>query len=283
MDLSVIIPTYNNSQTLKVTLESLLKQRECERFDFEIIVVDNNSSDDTKLQVDILMEKFSGKLIYRFEPRQGNAYARNNGIKHSRGKWICFTDDDCVADPHWLLHIYSAFCDIQADVVQGKIVLATMIPPGLPYNLDFLKQRFAGVDYGEPGFISGKDLVGANAHFRRSIFDKFGGYSVHPAFSINQDTEFSRRLARAGVKFYYTPKAVIHHHFDENRITEAYLQKQSFMWGRSDVFLDESFSSPLRHVIFCLVLWMKYVLNFFKLRVLNRKQEASLLKLKICA
>ena len=89
---SIIIPTYNRSGFLSKAIESIIVQR-CE--DWELIIVDDGSTDDTKKTVQEFLEKDS-RIRYIFQENQERSAARNNGIKHANGDWICFLDSDDV-------------------------------------------------------------------------------------------------------------------------------------------------------------------------------------------
>lgn len=117
LKISVIIVTYNRAQMLKEALESLTTQS---RLPDEVLVVDNNSSDQTKS----VAESFSGRLNinYIFEPVQGTSTARNTGIGHARGNLIIFFDDDCIAERDWLHYMEIPFIrDPAIGMVGGQI------------------------------------------------------------------------------------------------------------------------------------------------------------------
>jgi Glycosyltransferases involved in cell wall biogenesis len=99
MDISIIIPTYNRSDKLKKCLDSALSQ-DYPHDKFEVIVVDDGSSDET-LEVLCSLAKEHGMLRYFSQPHQGPAAARNLGIKESRAGILGFTDNDCVLEPDW--------------------------------------------------------------------------------------------------------------------------------------------------------------------------------------
>ena len=94
-DISVIIPTYQHGKTIEKCIESLLSQTLLPK---EIIVIDDGSTDDTKLRID----RFGDKLKYVFQENQGAPKARNNGAKLSTGSFILFCDADVVAKPNML-------------------------------------------------------------------------------------------------------------------------------------------------------------------------------------
>src|SRR5208283_599657 len=108
MKASVIICTYNRSGLLKDSVLSVQNQ-DFLPYQYEIIVVDNNSIDDTKSVVTELSTDSPVKVKYVFEGRQGLSFARNTGIANAEGEIIAFTDDDIDADKSWLKEIVHAF------------------------------------------------------------------------------------------------------------------------------------------------------------------------------
>jgi len=118
LKITVIIVTYNRSELLKTTLEALSCQS---RQADEVVVVDNNSTDNTKR----VAGSFHGRLPvkYVFEKMQGIAIARNSGIENSCGDIIVFTDDDCVPEKDWLKYIEVPFLrDPSIGLVGGKVL-----------------------------------------------------------------------------------------------------------------------------------------------------------------
>src|SRR3990167_5510795 len=108
--ISVVVPTYNRCESLIKALQSIADQTGIDKADYEIIVVDNNSTDKTKEIVEGFKRAFPGNLIYLFEQRKGKTFALNKGIESTRGEIIAMTDDDCVADRNWLANIWKTFC-----------------------------------------------------------------------------------------------------------------------------------------------------------------------------
>lgn len=116
--ISVVIATYRRPLSLKDTLSSMVAQT---RPADEIIVVDNNSGDETEWIVSEFRQKLP--IQYVFEPRQGVSFARNAGVKAANGEVVAFTDDDCVSDPDWLYNLELPFLrDPQIGLVGGEIL-----------------------------------------------------------------------------------------------------------------------------------------------------------------
>ncbi len=112
---SAIVPTYNRAKYLKDTLDSLQKQS-LPKEQYEIIVVDQNSPDDTRQ----VAEKAG--VIYVNEPNLGLHYARHAGTRIARGEILAFTDDDAICHPDWLSEILRPYSDLSVGCVGGKIL-----------------------------------------------------------------------------------------------------------------------------------------------------------------
>jgi glucosyl-dolichyl phosphate glucuronosyltransferase len=108
MDLSIIICTYNCSRGLGKTFRSLEQMAVPEGIDWEVLLVDNNSKDETRKVVEEFSRKGTINLMYLFEGRQGKSFALNRGLESAKGEIIAFTDDDVLADKGWLVAIITA-------------------------------------------------------------------------------------------------------------------------------------------------------------------------------
>src|SRR5215216_2688114 len=121
-DISVIISTYNRCDMLSSAIEKLLAQ-ERERVAYEIIIVDNNSTDRTREVVESFIARGHSNLRYVFEPRQGVSHARNRGIAHAAAPIIAFADDDVVVSLDWVATIKRAFDEhTSVDCIGGRVL-----------------------------------------------------------------------------------------------------------------------------------------------------------------
>ena len=120
MDISVIISTWNRCDSLERLLTNFVRIYGNSKLDWELIVVDNNSTDRTQ---DVL-SGFVGRLPLRihFEPRQGKSVACNSALQHAHGDVLLWTDDDVIPVQGWLEANLSRFNAGDADVVFGKVV-----------------------------------------------------------------------------------------------------------------------------------------------------------------
>lgn len=237
--ISVIICTYNNHKSLKNTLDSLIDQDCNNDFNYEIIVVDNNSRDRTKDIVEAYKAKLNGKLRYVFEANQGTSYARNRGIKEAKGDIVAFTDDDVIVTKGWLNSISLSFSEYNCDVVFGKI-----LPKWEKRKPDWLTKRYYGnlalLDYGDKIFRidnKQKDFYTANCSIKKSIFSQVGDFDIRLGDKGNsllkgEDTDLFWRLLAANKNIYYIPDCIVYHVVKSKRMNKKYFKKFWILLGR---------------------------------------------------
>jgi glycosyltransferase involved in cell wall biosynthesis len=239
--------TYNRGALLAGAVHSVLRQRECS-VDFEVIVVDNNSTDGTRA----IVAELAGtdpRLRYVFEPRQGLSHARNAGIRNARADLIAFTDDDVRAEPDWVDSIVRAFdAHTDVDAVGGRVLPAWPAPPP-PWLTSDHWAPLAIVDYGDQPIAITADrplcLLGANFAFRREVFDAVGLFAtdfqrVKDRIGSLEDHDFMLRLWRAGRKAVYDPRVTIRAEIQPNRLERAYHRR----WHRGHGHFHALLRSP---------------------------------------
>lgn len=226
--LSVVICTYNRASSLRQTLRSLATL-DVRGLTGEIIVVDNNSSDDTRAAIEAFLPDAPLPARYLFESRQGLSHARNTGIDAASGDIIAFTDDDVLVGRRWLHEIAAAFeCDSPA-AVGGKIL--PKWPDAPPNWLGPELHDFLGLlDHGdEPKLMTEPALWGANFAFRRDVFrtmrfrSKLG--RTGDKLYNGEDSDLLMLLIERGERVVYWPRAVVHHNIPLGRLTKAYFRK----------------------------------------------------------
>lgn len=230
-DISVIISTYNRCELLKGALESLLQQ-DTGVVRYEILVVDNNSTDETRAVVESFMLPDVTNLRYVFESQQGISYARNTGIAHSAAPIIAFTDDDVRVQVDWIYKIKQTFDQHpEADFIGGKVL--PLFNNGTPPNWLTIAHwsPLALVDYGEKGLAfnsaNAKCLIGANLAVRREVFEKVGMFAtdfqrVKDGIGSTEDHEWQLRSLEAGGVGWYVPELVIYADVQANRLDKEY-------------------------------------------------------------
>lgn len=244
MNISIILCTHNRCTTLSHALESVLVSSLPESLDWELLVVDNNSSDQTREVVESFCRKYPKCVRYLFEPHPGKSYALNSAISQSKGAVLAFVDDDVTVDPQWLQNLTAPLTDTQFAGSGGRILPAPnySLPPWLAldgrYTMGFAVAAI--FDLGAAPLELDCAPYGTNMAFRREMFAKYGGFRTDmgpgPGNQIrNEDTEFGRRLLAAGERLRYVPSAIVYHPVVEARSQKAYLLRWWFDHGRAGI------------------------------------------------
>jgi GT2 family glycosyltransferase len=222
---------------------------------YELIVVDNNSHDDTRQVCGEMRGRFGPAVRYIFEGEKGLSHARNRGIREASGDIIAFTDDDVRVDAGWLQNIAKAFDEYpDAACVGGKILPMWEIPR--PEWLSPRLYNWLGLlDYGEEArYMDSTDIWGANFAVRSDIFKRYGPFDTNLGripgkLYGGEETELLMRLRKAGEKIIYYPSAVVHHMVPAGRMTKRYFRRWNYDHGeltgilRHDPIYQEVFGS----------------------------------------
>ena len=234
--ISVCICTYNRSESLRRTLGTLAEQKNVDWNHVEVIVVDNNCSDQTPQTV----QEFASILPIRrvVEPRQGLAHARNKAITESTGEWMLFTDDDVLLEPDWLSSYVSNTSRYERAEFAGGRVLPLWIGPKPRWwkeeHLDLLDGVL--VWYEPPGqtryfYTDDPEPFGASLAIRKSLVDKVGMFrtdlgNIGSKVGRGEDTEIVRRARMAKLQGVYIAEAVCWHRVEPRRLTLSALYDQ---------------------------------------------------------
>jgi glycosyltransferase involved in cell wall biosynthesis len=197
---SVIVPVWNRPEDIRQCLASLTQQT-LSKSDYEIIVVDNGSSDETP----DVARAFEGVTVLT-ESRPGSYAARNLGLSVARGRHVAFIDSDCTADPHWLeAALRAAQVQPEAGVIAGHIDLKSEGGPTSPvcdaYERIFAFNQARNVSSGiavTANWLSPADVVRAVGGFRAEL--KSGG-----------DVDLAKRIRAAGYVLVYAPDMIVTH------------------------------------------------------------------------
>ncbi|XSG86417.1 MAG: glycosyltransferase [Methylohalobius sp. ZOD2] len=240
--ISIIICTYNRAGILADTLESFLA---CEHasVNYELLVIDNNSSDNTYEVV----KRFSSQnpaIRYLLESEQGLSHARNHGIDCAQGEIVAFVDDDVYFSSIWLTELKKTFSDPSVHCMGGRSI--PVFENGEP---DWLTQNILPA-YGST--CSGEQIklmeypehpFGLNMAFRRKVFHKIGKFNTKLGrkgrnLLSNEESELFWRIHREEMNVIYNPNAIIYHRIPKERTTPEWVLRRFYWQGRSDGVLD---------------------------------------------
>ena len=249
---SVILCTYNRAASLITALDSFSSLTLPSTLQWELIIVDNNSKDNTADVVKRYGETARFPVRYVFEGRQGRSPALNAGISAAETEAVAFTDDDVVLHPHWLWNLTQAFDQFECAGVAGRVVPLWQHPKPEWLEMEG-QQAVVNFELGdEPKEIRNEPPLGANSAFRREVFSRYGLFRLDLGVSGEnhgitcEDTEFASRLLRAGEKLMYIPNAIVYHPVDPVRSSKAYFCRWYYNTGRSMVRAWPPFASGPR-------------------------------------
>jgi glycosyltransferase involved in cell wall biosynthesis len=244
-DISVLIATYNRSLDLKRTLEGMVKAQKGD-LSIEFVVVDNGSTDQTKLIVDSFSDRMP--IQYIFEPRSGKNRALNTALEKCRlGKIVVFTDDDVDVSPDWLVSIHSA-CERWPDhsVFGGRINVVFPVEqvPKWAFDADIREIAFAYHNYSdrECTYNDGSHPFGPNFWVRRKVFEDGRRFNEavgpHPTNRImGSETSFLFALLKDGYEIVYSPTVVVGHRIQPETLRSYEICKRFYRCGRAAPYL----------------------------------------------
>jgi glucosyl-dolichyl phosphate glucuronosyltransferase len=241
MKVTVILCTYNRCATLAKALESIAASIVPEPVDWEVLVVDNNSMDQTYEVVEELCRRFPGRFRYLVEPQQGKSYALNTGIREARGDVVALTDDDVTVDPLWLQSLTAPLVSGKWAGAGGRTLAerSFTLPCWLSSNERHALGPLSLFDRGPEACELTEVPFGNNMAFRREIFEKYGGFRTDlgpcPGTEIRgEDSEFGQQLLDAGERLRYEPMALVYHQIHENRLRKSFFLAWWFDKARAD-------------------------------------------------
>jgi glucosyl-dolichyl phosphate glucuronosyltransferase len=230
-DVTVVVPTFNRQELLARTLETLLQQQ-AGSVRYEILVIDNNSSDGTRAVVETFTNR-APVVRYVFESRTGVSHARNAGTAAARAPLIAFIDDDVEADPMWVARIKRAFDDHpEIDCIGGRIDARWAAPPPAwltPLHWGAVAlQRAKDTPYVDADHAA-QCLMTANFASRRAALLQVGGFS--PEYLRDEDRELQLRLWAAGKHGLYVDAVQVTTEVPHERMTKAYHRRHQWRVG----------------------------------------------------
>jgi len=227
---SVIVPVRNGERTISDCIGSLLRQ-DFPKNKYEVIVIDNNSSDGTAESIR------RHPVRYLLEKRKGPAAARNAGIAASQGNLMAFTDSDCVAKEDWLSEGIRAFESDEVGCVSGRVCAGRA---GNIYERIIADKK----EYDTPADYHGLPpyAITANALFRREVFDAIGDFDTSLRAAEDKDLCW-RMLKKTGLVIKRCPAAIVYH---KHRSDLKSYFRQYFSYGIYNVRLQKKHPDAFR-------------------------------------
>jgi glucosyl-dolichyl phosphate glucuronosyltransferase len=251
--ISCILPTRNRGPWLGPALRSLAAQN-VSPSDYEILVIDNDSSDHTAEVVDqIRHEHPQHRICYLHEPVPGLLSGRHRGAIEAKGELLVFVDDDIEATAGWLAAIAETFEDLQVQIVGGRNLPKYEVDPPQWLEGFWSTTPYGGrschwlslLDLGEqqieinPGYV-----WGLNFSIRRDALFELGGF--HPdcipdhlqCFQGDGETGLTLKAHERGCKAVYQPRATVYHHVPAGRMTPTYFDRRAYYQGVCDSYTE---------------------------------------------
>ena len=230
---SVVICTYNRSGLLSKALHTVCPQTlNCP--EYEVIVIDNNSTDETSTVCQSFAEKYPNISIY-FEAQQGLSYARNRGWREAKGEYIAYLDDDSTVPEEWLDTARTIIETVSPDVFSGPYLAC----------YDILKPTWYKDEYGSRYLtdaamtIDPQELHGCNLFLRRYLLELTGGFDSKlgmngEAVAYGEETALMLSLysMRPATTFYYDPNLFVYHLVRSEKMTLYWQFRDHFIRGR---------------------------------------------------
>ena len=243
MKYSIVIATYNRAADLRETLRSLAGLQTPHAW--EVIVVDNNSKDDTQNVVRELAADYPVPLRYAFEGTPGRSPALNTGIGLAQGEIVLTTDDDVRVQPDWMERAAEALERHECTYVGGKVlpIWGGPRPAWLPDRGGNHWAVIALLDYGPEPLEYGRRVpIGVNMAFRREAFQIAGLWDPRigrkAGTLLGQEVrEWCLRARAKGLTGFYTPDMVVHHIIPADRLNKKYFRRWFYWRGVSRALL----------------------------------------------
>jgi glycosyltransferase involved in cell wall biosynthesis len=253
--ISVVICTYNRADLLSVALDSLCHQTlDSERY--EILVVDNVSTDNTALVVKNYQEHYPDHAIRICnEAKQGLSFARNKGWQEARGEYVAYIDDDCKVPEQWLMEAMDIIRSVSPGMLGGPYFAFYNSPKPAWYKDEYGSHIIAD-QAGE--LPSGLYLTGGNIFIHKDLLLAAGGFNsglgmVGKSIAYGEETALIRWVRRNKPRtiIYYSPELFIYHLVRETKWNFFWLIRQRFAQGRFNylTFSDNQHSIAIRHIL----------------------------------
>lgn len=292
---SVVICTYNGHRTLGYVIDSIINQENVDSINWELIVIDNNSTDDSVQVVNnvISKSKKSAKIRVVHEYKQGLVYARIRGYQESRYNIITYIDDDNYIEKEWVRKVYEIMAqDVSVGACGGQGLLYDEVAKQPPQWFQEFQWAYAvGPQSQKTGYTD--HLWGAGLTIRKEILDVLYGPNYEMLLAgrtgntlmSGEDSELSYCTLILGYKLFYDKELTYYHDIDQSRMTLDYLSMLFKGFGCSNVYLRPYMSKVMNYrysksLNFSKKWYVLYMFNFIKniYYIINKKFTRKKLK-----
>lgn len=241
--ISVILCTYNRDRYIYNVLRSIAEGTFLPE-NYEIVLVDNNCSDNTKGECDRFVRDFPDiQFNYFVESQQGLSYARNCGIRNAKGDLLVYVDDDALVNKEYLATYADFFARRPEAVAAGGPILPQYDGCEEPdWMSHYTRQLVTGklwIGEKEREFPGDAFPGGGNAAYRKSVFDAVGLFNVELGRKGNsligaEEKDLFDKMTSRGMKFYYLPTAILYHLIPPKKLTQDYFDRLTYGIGVSE-------------------------------------------------
>lgn len=242
MKFSFITCTYNRDKYIARTLKAVCEQT-FDPLDYEIVVVDNNSSDSTAMVCEEFGQKYEDRQFRYFkETNQGFSFALNRGIKEARGEYLIFVDDDETIVAEHLERLNKHLKNCPDTVLAGSPVIP-VYEEAQPKWMSHFTQRLIG-GYFDQGKLTkkldAKNYPGTgHTIIKKELYERYGYYNTElgrkgGSLIGAEDKDMFNRLRKNNIECYYFPDIPIYHHIPKEKLTDQFFDKLTYSIGRSE-------------------------------------------------
>jgi len=240
--ISHIICTYNRAAYLPKALDALAHQNYPDFNDFEVVIINNNSTDNTQEIVDSFMKQYPDvKVVYAHEEKQGLSNARNKAIEVSTAEWLVFLDDDAYVDADYTLNLVNFIKSTPDIKAIGGPILLDFESPEPHWYTHYLGSLFGYFKPYETSRYFTKNFYprGSNMILHHTLFEKYGVFNpnlgrIGRNMMGSEEKDMFQRIYEGNEQVYYLHTAIINHLVPDFRTEIEFVKKQSMGVGRSE-------------------------------------------------
>lgn len=249
---SIIIPTYNREAMLQDVLTCMVNQETNDSFNYEVLVIDDASTDNTPEVIKIIAEQASVPVRYVREEGRGITRVLNRAIKEAHGQWLAFFDDDQMTHSCWLKQLFAIAMEQDVEMVGGPIMVD--LPESVLNNIGSVCRDL----YGESPDVIHPEMYldtnplpsGGNRLIHKRVFEVVGHHD-ESMLAGGADRDFLLRAVAAGIKMGWEPKAIGKHRILAERFAYKFIKGYSLQWGCAFAHIDKKRWGISKTVLSC--------------------------------